>query len=139
MDYQFSHDILGNPVATCELECEAFGDWLSHEIAQDFRQITLLLNTVHQLQANQLTSYQHNGKEYHLEFDKDEVELIFNNNHIQEMTSLAESNALAWQRFRNVNTNARNEQKVARTKCSKSVAIHIQNAINPMLLCNIKI
>ncbi|WP_297817197.1 YacL family protein [uncultured Paraglaciecola sp.] len=90
MDYQFSHDILGNPVATCELECEAFGDWLSHEIAQDFRQITLLLNTVHQLQANQLTSYQHNGKEYHLEFDKDEVELIFNNNHIQEMTSLEE-------------------------------------------------
>ena len=88
MDYQFSHDILGQPSATCELECEAFGDWLSHEIAQDFAQINLLLNTVQQLQSNQLVSYQHNGKEYHLLLDKDEVELILNNNHIQEMTSL---------------------------------------------------
>jgi uncharacterized protein YacL (UPF0231 family) len=90
MDYQFFHDILGNPAATCELECEAFGDWLSHEIAQDFEQITLLLDTIQQLQTHQISSYQHNGKEYHLELDKDEVELILNNNHIQEMTSSEE-------------------------------------------------
>lgn len=83
MDYQFFHDILGAPVATCELECEAFGDWLSHDIAQDTQQITLLLNIVSQLQSNQLASYQHLGKEYHLQLDKDEVELILNNNHIQ--------------------------------------------------------
>jgi uncharacterized protein YacL (UPF0231 family) len=87
MDYQFSHDILGQPIATCELECEAFGDWLTHDIAQDAGQITLLLHTVYQLQINQLVSYQHNGKEYHLQFDKDEVELILNNNHIQEISS----------------------------------------------------
>ena len=87
MDYQFSHDILVQPVATCELECEAFGDWLTHDIAQDAGQMTLLLHTVHQLQINQLVSYQHNGKEYHLQFDKDEVELILNNNHIQEISS----------------------------------------------------
>jgi len=90
MDYQFFHDILGNPAATCELECEAFGDWLSHEIAQDFEQITLLLDTIQQLQTHQISNYQHNGKEYHLELDKDEVELILNNNHIQEMTSSEE-------------------------------------------------
>jgi uncharacterized protein YacL (UPF0231 family) len=87
MDYQFSHDILGQPVATCELECEAFGDWLSNDIAQDFAQITLLLNIVQQLQNNQLITYQHNGKEYHLQCDKDEVELMLNNNHIQDMTT----------------------------------------------------
>lgn len=87
MDYQFSHDLLGHPVASCELECEAFGDWLSHDIGQDVEQITLLLNTISQLQTNQLTSYQHNGKEYHLQFDKDEVELILNNNHIQKIAS----------------------------------------------------
>ncbi len=90
MDYQFSHDILGQPVATCELECEAFGDWLSHEIARDFEQIKLLLYTIQQLQTNQLSSYQHNGKEYHLEFDKDEVELILNNNHSQNMSPAEE-------------------------------------------------
>lgn len=87
MDYQFFHDILGAPTATCELECEPFGDWLSHDIAKDTKQITLLLNTVHQLQTNQIASYQHVGKEYHLQFDKDEVELLLNNNHIQSMTS----------------------------------------------------
>jgi uncharacterized protein YacL (UPF0231 family) len=85
MDYQFFHDILGNPMAICELECEAFGDWLSHDIARDFTQIILLLNTVQQLQSNQLVSYQHNGKEYHLLLDKDEVELILNNNKIQSI------------------------------------------------------
>jgi uncharacterized protein YacL (UPF0231 family) len=86
MDYQFFYDILGEPVATCELDCEAFGDWLSHDIAKNLEQITLLLNTIQQLQTDQLTSYQHNGKEYHLQLDKDEVELILNNNHIQDMT-----------------------------------------------------
>lgn len=87
MDYQFFHDILGHPMATCELECEPFGDWLSHDIADDAEQITVLLNVIHQLQTNQLASYQHNGNEYHLEFDKDEVELILNNNHIQNIAS----------------------------------------------------
>lgn len=90
MDYQFFRDILGNPVAICELECEAFGDWLSHDIAQNFTQITLLLNITQQLQSNQLVSYQHNGKEYHLLFDYDEVELILNNNHIQNMAPTEE-------------------------------------------------
>lgn len=90
MDYQFFHDILGQPLASCELECEAFGDWLTHDIAQNVEQISLLLNTIQQLQTNQLTSYQHNGKEYHLEFDKDEVELMLNNNHIQGMAPRAD-------------------------------------------------
>ena len=85
MDYQFFHHILGHPVAICDLECEPFGDWLSHDVAQEFEQITLLLNIIVQLQTNQLVSYQHIGKEYHLQFDKDEVELILNNNHIQNL------------------------------------------------------
>jgi uncharacterized protein YacL (UPF0231 family) len=86
MDYQFFHDLLGNPIAKCELECEAFGDWLSHDISKDVAQITLLLNTVQQLQSNQIADYQHYRKEYHLLLDKDEVELCLNNNYIQNMT-----------------------------------------------------
>jgi uncharacterized protein YacL (UPF0231 family) len=89
MDYQFFHNILGQPVATCELECEAFGDWLSNDIAQDRSQITSLLNVIHKLQTHQVLTYQHNTKEYHLIFDKDEVELMLNNNHIQNATSYA--------------------------------------------------
>ncbi|MEP1445033.1 MAG: YacL family protein [Paraglaciecola sp.] len=87
MDYQFSRDFLGSPVATCELECEAFGDWLSQDIAQDTSQINLLLNIVEKLQNKQLIDYQHNGKEFHLLFDNDEVELVQNNNLIQEMSA----------------------------------------------------
>ena len=90
MDYQFFHDILGHPVAICDLDCEPFGDWLSHDVAQEFEQITLLLDIIQRLQTNQLVSYQHNGKEYHLQFDKDEVELILNNNHIQNFAPIEE-------------------------------------------------
>jgi uncharacterized protein YacL (UPF0231 family) len=85
MDYQFSHDILGHPVAKCELDCEAFGDWLSHDIADDVGQIIMLIDVINQLQTNRITDYQHNGKEYHLQLDKDEVELILNNNQIQNI------------------------------------------------------
>lgn len=85
MDYQFLHNILGQPMAKCDLECEPFGDWLTYDIEQDTKQITHLLDIVQQLQNKTISSYQHNGKEYHLLLDNDEVELILNNNHIQHM------------------------------------------------------
>ena len=52
---------------------------------------------------------------------------------------ITENKALAWQRFRNVNTNARSEQLVVRTQCSTSLAKHILKAINVFLICSIKI
>jgi hypothetical protein len=90
MEYQFLHNILSQPMAKCELECEPFGDWLTYDVAQDTGQITHLLEIVAQLQNKQIISYQHNSKEYHLIFDNDEVELILNNNHIQNMTPAEE-------------------------------------------------
>jgi uncharacterized protein YacL (UPF0231 family) len=80
MDYQFSYDFLGQPVAKCELECELFGDWLSHDLADDAQHIAQLIDITEKLHTKRLNHYQYQGKEYHLEFDTEEVELMLNNN-----------------------------------------------------------
>lgn len=85
MEHQFFYDLMGQPAATCPIECEAFGDWLTHDLAQNHKQITLLLEIVHQLMTQQIHSYQHNSTDYHLIFDKDEVELIANNHPSQTL------------------------------------------------------
>ena len=78
MDYQFKHDILGNPLAICELEYEALGDWLTNDLATDEKQAKTLIDTAKQLLNHRLNHYQHNGKIYHLVFEQDEVELFLN-------------------------------------------------------------
>ena len=92
MEYQFSYDVLGQPVAKCELECEAFGDWLSHDIAKDHKQLSLLLEVIKKLQKQQLADYQYIGKIYHLQLDKDEVTLTLNN----ETLDLAQAQHVEW-------------------------------------------
>lgn len=80
MEFQFRKDITGLPIAKCDLECEAFGDWLSHDISIKKAEIKSLLNTVDKLLNKQLNHYEYTGKEYHLIFENDEVELALNNN-----------------------------------------------------------
>ncbi|MDU0354107.1 YacL family protein [Paraglaciecola aquimarina] len=82
MEFQFQTDITGLPIAKCDLECEAFGDWLSHDLSTDKSNITLLLQTTEKLLSKQLSHYQFTGKVYHLIFENDEVELVLNNNEV---------------------------------------------------------
>jgi uncharacterized protein YacL (UPF0231 family) len=82
MDYQFKHDLLGNPLALCDLEYEALGDWLTSDLATDKRQAKVLIEVVEQLLNYQLNHHQHNGKIYHLTFEQDEGELFLNHNEI---------------------------------------------------------
>lgn len=82
MDYQFKHDLLGNPVATCDLEYEALGDWLTHDLAADGGQTGVLIAVTEKLLNHQLNHYQHEGKIYHLVFEPDEVELFINHNQV---------------------------------------------------------
>jgi uncharacterized protein YacL (UPF0231 family) len=89
MDYQFYRDLLGNPVAKCELETENYGDWLSNDIAQDRAQVSLLLAKIELLQQLQINHYQHIGKVYHLLFADDEVELVLNNTSVSETQTLS--------------------------------------------------
>ncbi|TDF38223.1 hypothetical protein EYS14_11045 [Alteromonadaceae bacterium M269] len=78
MDYQFSHDLLGNPFAKCDSEHEALGDWLTNDIATDKAQIASLLAKLNELLDRRQSLYQHTGKIYHLTFDQEEVELFLN-------------------------------------------------------------
>jgi uncharacterized protein YacL (UPF0231 family) len=82
MDYQFKHDLLGNPLAICDLEYEALGDWLTNDLAKDNQQAKLIIDITKQLLNRQRSHYQHNGKIYHLIFEQDEVELFLNDNEV---------------------------------------------------------
>ncbi len=42
MDFEFVTDVTGQPLAKCDIESEAFGDWLSHDIGTDRAAITAL-------------------------------------------------------------------------------------------------
>ncbi|WP_158971167.1 YacL family protein [Paraglaciecola sp. L3A3] len=82
MDFQFQTDITGLPIAKCDIECEAFGDWLSHDLSVDQGQIDELLEKIDQLLNKKLIQYTFIGKIYHLVFESDEVELILNNSDV---------------------------------------------------------
>jgi uncharacterized protein YacL (UPF0231 family) len=82
MDFQFTTDITGLPIAKCDTECEAFGDWLSNDISVDKTTIDALLNTLDSLVNKQINSYKFSGKIYYLVFADDEVELFLNNHRV---------------------------------------------------------
>jgi uncharacterized protein YacL (UPF0231 family) len=79
MEFQFQTDITGQPTAKCDIECEAFGDWLCNDLGTDRTKIHDLLDTVERLLKKNLSRFELTGKEYHLVFENDEVELSLNN------------------------------------------------------------
>lgn len=80
MEFQFRTDITGQPIAKCELECEAFGDWLSHDLGSNRSNIRSVLEVVDKLLNKQLSHYELTGKDYHLVFEDDEVQITLNHN-----------------------------------------------------------
>ncbi len=78
MDFEFVTDVTGLPLAKCDIESEAFGDWLSHDVSVNKTTITTLLTGIEQVLNHQLTSYEFTGKIYHLTIADDEVELFIN-------------------------------------------------------------
>lgn len=82
MDFDFVTDVTGQPLAKCDLETEAFGDWLSHDIGTDKAAISALLNMLQQLLDRQIIDYEFTGKIYHIQITEDEVDLFLNNNEL---------------------------------------------------------
>ncbi|NVK54276.1 MAG: YacL family protein [Alteromonadaceae bacterium] len=80
MDFEFMTDVTGQPLAKCDIESEALGDWLSHDIGTNKNAINSLLQSIEQLHNNQRTDVDIIGKIYHLSIADDEVELFLNNN-----------------------------------------------------------
>ncbi len=82
MDFEFITDVTGQPLAKCETEAEAFGDWLSHDIGANKSAIASLLETVESALSQSQVDFEFSGKIYHLIMSNDEVELFLNNNQI---------------------------------------------------------
>ena len=80
MEFEFRTDITGQPLAKCDLECEAFGDWLSNDYGTQRTKINQLLTLIEKLQQKQILSYSLEGREYYLNFENEEVELYLNHN-----------------------------------------------------------
>lgn len=78
MEFEFKTSITGQPIAKCELECEAFGDWLSHDLGNNPHHVSKLLTTVEQLLSKQIQHVELPGKEYHLSIEDDEVSISLN-------------------------------------------------------------
>lgn len=83
MDFEFVTDVTGMPLAKCDIESEAFGDWLSHDISVDKNTIITLLSNIDKVLKHQLTHYEFIGKIYHLTIADDEVELFINSGQSQ--------------------------------------------------------
>jgi uncharacterized protein len=73
MDYQFYRDLGSNPVAQCEVS--AFGDWLTHDLADNRIKIEELIESVNLLQADLRQNIEITGKDYRLQLNQDEVEI----------------------------------------------------------------
>ncbi|APE04659.1 hypothetical protein CW735_04090 [Alteromonas sp. MB-3u-76] len=80
MDFQFRTDMLGEPSAKCDIECEAFGDWLSNDLGTDRESINTVLDAIENLLCRNIPEYQFIGKEYTLTIEDDEVILTLNHN-----------------------------------------------------------
>lgn len=73
MDYQFYRDVTDKALAECEIE--AFGDFLSHDIANNHTKISQLLTIIEQLESQQKKHHKFSGQDYCLHLNQDEVEL----------------------------------------------------------------
>lgn len=79
MDFEFFTDVTGLPLAKCDVESEAFADWLCHDLGADKVVVGSLLTKVTHLQKRPAKEFTITGKIYHLIIADEEVELFINN------------------------------------------------------------
>lgn len=76
MDYEFSYDYLGKPVARISMGHEAFGLWLSQEIGADPAKVDAVLQDIEQLTMGKIQQKVMTGSEYQLCLSQEEAEVI---------------------------------------------------------------
>lgn len=75
MDYEFYTTSDGQPLASCQMEGHLFGEWLSHEVSNNYPLLTQILAAIDALNNGQQEHYQYSGQDYVLLLDQDEAEL----------------------------------------------------------------
>lgn len=75
MNYQFTRDHLGNPIAKFEMGSETFSQWFTEELGKDKQKLRSIFDAIHRLENKQIKEFMLPGKEFDLVLDKDEVEV----------------------------------------------------------------
>lgn len=73
MEYEFSQDLLGAPVARFSMGHEAFAVWLEDELVAQPARLAELLTQLDQLQQGRGWDFELDGREYSLFLDRDEA------------------------------------------------------------------
>ncbi|GAA3919436.1 YacL family protein [Litoribacillus peritrichatus] len=73
MEYQFSSDYSSQPVATCSMDHEAFGHWLTEEMASDEKKVHHILSQIEALQAQKIDQFILKGSEYSLKLTQEDA------------------------------------------------------------------
>ncbi len=76
MDYEFSYDLLGQPIARLSMGHEAIGRWFSEELGSDLQRINELLNIIEEIELRKVSQRQLIGAEFELHIDINEVEIF---------------------------------------------------------------
>lgn len=75
MDYEFSINIIDQPIAEFSMGHEAFGHWLSEELGNNTQKIADLLSSIEQLELRNITQKKYTGVDLQLVLDQDDAEI----------------------------------------------------------------
>jgi len=94
MDYDFTYDDFGHPVAQFSMGHEAFGRWLSEELGGSDTKLSSLIERVEQLERDQFGEHTQVGLELVMRLNHEGVEIeamdATNNDELPEDTHLYE-------------------------------------------------
>ncbi|SIS59091.1 YacL family protein [Neptunomonas antarctica] len=76
MDYEFTVDDIGRPVAKFSMGAEAIGRWMSEEIRANQHEIDTLLGIIEQLEQRMIGQHQQRGSEFQLRLNQYEIEVL---------------------------------------------------------------
>ena len=76
MDYEFSYDFLGQPIAQFSMGHETIGRWFSEELCGNQYRIAELLNIIEQIEQRCISQRRIIGSEFELHINKEDVEIF---------------------------------------------------------------
>lgn len=75
MDYEFSYNLLGQPIAQFSMGHEVIGRWFSEELCDNQQRIEELLDVIGQVEQRRIIQHQIIGSGLVLQINLDEVEI----------------------------------------------------------------
>ena len=74
MEYSFSRNDIGQPVAELNMEAEAFAHWLNIEMSTaNFVELSKISEAIEQLFNAQIWQFECTGREFHLELNREQA------------------------------------------------------------------